>query len=162
MLPTATGGSCCAPRAVTEPMTIGPAEKSDLAAVRQLLEAQQLPLDDVETHLPTMVVARDGSQVVGAAAVELYADGALLRSVVVSPLAQGQGLGHRLTEAALNIAKSRGMKRHFSSRPPPSGSFPGWGSSRSRVQDVPESVQASVEFQSACPASATVMRKRLS
>ena len=28
--------------------------------------------------------------------------------------------------------------------------------------DVPESVQASVEFQSACPRSATVMRKRIS
>ena len=27
--------------------------------------------------------------------------------------------------------------------------------------DVPESVQASVEFQSACPRSATVMRKRM-
>jgi N-acetylglutamate synthase-like GNAT family acetyltransferase len=45
-----------------------------------------------------MVVAKNGDDVVGAAAVELYADGALLRSVVVSPSARGRGLGHRLTE----------------------------------------------------------------
>ena len=94
-------------------MTIGPAEKGDLPAVRQLLEAQHLPLDGVDAQLPTMVVAKDGSGVVGAAAVELYADGALLRSVVVSPLVQGQGLGRRLTEAALDIAKSHGIATAF-------------------------------------------------
>jgi N-acetylglutamate synthase-like GNAT family acetyltransferase len=51
--------------------------------------------------------------VVGAAAVELYADGAPLRSVVVDPMAQGQGLGHRLSDAALSIAKDRGTHTAF-------------------------------------------------
>ena len=53
-----------------------------------------------------MVVASSGQEIIGAAAVELYAGGALLRSVVVSPRMQGQGLGHRLTEAALELAKT--------------------------------------------------------
>ena len=142
-------------------MTIDPAEQGDLAAVRQLLEAQHLPVDGVDAQLQTMVVARDGSGVVGAAAVELYADGALLRSVVVSPAVQGQGVGHRLTEAALNIAKRRGVRNAFLLTTTAERFFPKLGFEPISREDVPESVQASVEFQSACPVSATVMRKRL-
>lgn len=142
-------------------MTIHPAEKADLPAVRQLLEAAHLPLDDVEGHLATMVVAKDGSGVVGAAAVELYADGALLRSVVVSPVVQGQGVGHRLAEAALNIAKRRDLKTAFLLTTTAERFFPKLGFEQISRAEVPASVQASVEFQSACPASATVMRKRL-
>ena len=142
-------------------MTIHPAEKADLAAVRQLLEAERLPLDDLETHLKTMIVAKRDGKVVGASAVELYADGALLRSVVVSPLAQGQGLGHLLTEAALDVAKSRGIDTAFLLTTTAERFFPRLGFEPISRQEVPESVQASVEFQSACPASATVMRKRL-
>ena len=142
-------------------MTIGPAETGDLPAVRQLLEAQHLPLDGVDAQLPTMVVAKDGGGVVGAAAVELYADGALLRSVVVSPLVQGQGLGHRLTEAALSIAKRREVKTAYLLTTTAERFFPKLGFEQISREDVPESVQASVEFQSACPRSATVMRKSL-
>ena len=129
--------------------------------MRQLLEASHLPLDGVDAQLPTMVVAKDGSEVIGAAAVELYADGALLRSVVVSPAVQGQGLGHRLTAAALNIATRRGVQDAFLLTTTAERFFPKLGFEPISREEVPESVQASVEFQSACPASATVMRKRL-
>ena len=142
-------------------VTIEPAETGDLPAVRRLLEASDLPLDGVDAQLSTMVVAKDGGGVVGAAAVELYADGALLRSVVVSPTVQGQGVGRRLTEAALNIAKHRGVRNAFLLTATAERFFPKLGFERISRADVPESVQASVEFQSACPASATVMRKRL-
>jgi amino-acid N-acetyltransferase len=142
-------------------MTIGPASTGDLPAVRRMLEAQQLPLDELDAHVATMVVAKSGEDVVGAAAVELYSDGALLRSVVVSPAAQGQGLGHRLTEAALNIAKRRGLETAFLLTTTAEQFFPRLGFEQISRAEVPPSVQASVEFQSACPASATVMRKRL-
>jgi hypothetical protein len=69
-------------------MVIDAAHERDLPAVRRLLETQALPLDGVDQHL-TMVVAKDGNRLVGAAAVELYADGALLRSVVVDPDVRG-------------------------------------------------------------------------
>ena len=81
--------------------------------MRQLPTSQHLPLDGVDAQLPTMVVAKDGSGVVGAAAVELHADGALLRSVVVSPLVQGQGLGRQLSEAALESRGATASPRRF-------------------------------------------------
>ena len=142
-------------------MVIQPAAHADLPAVRRLLETQHLPLDGVDAHVATMVVARQGSEVVGAAAVELYADGALLRSVVVDPLVQGRGLGHRLSEAALSIARDRGTRTAFLLTTTADTFFPKLGFEPILRDDVPASVQASIEFQSACPASAVVMRKRL-
>ena len=142
-------------------MVIQSAEPGHLPAVRRLLETQHLPLDGIDEHVSTMVVARKGSQVVGAAAVELYADGALLRSVVVDPRAQGQGLGQRLSEAALTIAKDRGTHTAFLLTTTAEKFFPKLGFEQIVRNDVPDSVQASIEFQSACPTSAVVMRKRL-
>jgi amino-acid N-acetyltransferase len=142
-------------------MVIQPAEPRDLPAVRRLLETQRLPLDGIDANVATMVVAKEGSEVVGAAAVELYADGALLRSVVVDPIVQGQGLGHRLSEAALGIAKDRGTRTAFLLTTTAETFFPKLGFEPIVRDDVPPSVQASIEFQSACPASAVVMRKRL-
>jgi amino-acid N-acetyltransferase len=142
-------------------MVIHAAEARDLPAVRRLLASHQLPVDGVDEHVSTMVVARRGSEVVGAAAVELYADGALLRSVVVDPAARGQGLGHRLSEAALSIAKDRGTHTAFLLTTTAEKFFPKLGFEPIVRDDVPASVQASIEFQSACPASAVVMRKQL-
>ena len=47
----------------------------DLPQVRSLLEQHHLPLDGVDDRIRTMLVARDGSQVVGTAALELYCCG---------------------------------------------------------------------------------------
>ena len=142
-------------------MVIQVAEAGDLPAVRRLLETQHLPLVGIEQHVSTMVVAKKGSEVVGAAAVELYADGALLRSVVVDSMARGQGLGHRLSDAALSIAQDRGTRTAFLLTTTAEKFFPKLGFEQIMRDDVPASVQASIEFQSACPASAVVMRKRL-
>lgn len=142
-------------------VTIEAAAESDLPAVRRLLESHGLPLDGVDDIVSTMVVARDGGDVVGTAAVELHTDGALLRSVVVSPAVQGQGLGRRLTEAALSIARDRGARTAFLLTTTAEKFFPRFGFEPISRADVPASVQTSIEFQSACPASAVVMHKRL-
>ncbi len=142
-------------------MVIEAASDRDLPEVRTLLERQHLPLDGVDEHVRTMVVARDGAQIVGAAAVELYADGALLRSVAVDPARQGRQLGHQLTEAALLLAQTHGVHTVFLLTTTAEKYFPKFGFEQITRADVPASVQASVEFQSACPESAVVMRKRL-
>jgi amino-acid N-acetyltransferase len=107
-----------------------------------------------DEHVATMVVANEGREVVGAAAVELYADGALLRSVVVNPTVHGRGLAHRLTEAVLTVAKLQGSPTAFLLTTTAENFFPRLGFERISRDEVPASVQASVEFQSACPASA--------
>jgi amino-acid N-acetyltransferase len=66
-----------------------------------------------------------------------------------------------LTEAALDLARNRGVDTAFLLTTTAATFFPKLGFERISRADVPESVQASVEFQSACPDSAVVMRKRL-
>jgi arsenate reductase (thioredoxin) len=133
----------------------------DLPAILALLERLHLPLAGVDEHLPTMLVAREGEQIVGTAALELYADAALLRSVAVEPERQGRQLGHQLTAAALQLATAHGANFVFLLTTTAERFFPRFGFEPITRDEVPRSVRASVEFQSACPASAIVMRKRL-
>ena len=142
-------------------MVIEAATPRDLPAVHNLLARHHLPLDEVDAHVDTMIVARSEHGIVGTAALELYVDGALLRSVAVDPDFQGQQLGHRLTGAALQMAQAKGVDTVFLLTTTADKFFPKLGFEQIRRADVPESVQASVEFQSACPSSAVVMRKRL-
>lgn len=141
--------------------TIERARREDLANVLALLGRHGLPLDGASDLGDTLVVARLNGQVVGAAGLELYTDGALLRSVVVDASAQGQGLGHRLTDAALTLASEHGFTAVFLLTTTAAPFFPQFGFEPIGREQVPPSVRASVEFQSACPASAIVMRKQL-
>ena len=138
------------------------ATQRDLPEIRALLERLHLPLAGVDEHIPTMLVAREDQTIVGTAALELYADGALLRSVAVEPRRQGQQLGHQLTDAALHLAATRGVNTVFLLTTTADRFFPKFGFEQITRDEVPPSVRASVEFQSACPASAIVMRRHLS
>jgi amino-acid N-acetyltransferase len=137
------------------------ARARDLPDVRVLLERHALPLAGVDDHVQTMLVARDESQIVGTAALELYGDDALLRSVAVDSRRQGQGIGQQLTEAALQLARTHGVEQVFLLTTTAEAFFQRLGFETIARGAVPASVQTSIEFQSACPASAVVMRKRL-
>jgi amino-acid N-acetyltransferase len=94
-------------------------------------------------------------------AMSLYADGALLRSVAVNFTVQGQRLGHRLSEAALRMAQARAVQTVFLLMTTADRFFARLGFELVTRDGIPTSVLTSVEFRSACPASAVVMRKRL-
>jgi amino-acid N-acetyltransferase len=140
---------------------IEPATDRDLPEIHSLLERLHLPLAGVDDHLATMLVAKEGKQIVGTAALELYGDDALLRSVAVEPNRQGRQLGHQLTDAALRLATALGARRVFLLTTTAERFFPKFGFLQTARDDVPASVRESVEFQSACPATAVVMWKRL-
>jgi amino-acid N-acetyltransferase len=133
----------------------------DLPEIRALLDRLRLPVAGVDEHVATFLVAREAGQIVGTAALELYPDGALLRSVAVELTRQGQHLGHQLTEAALQLALTNGENMVFLLTTTAERFFPKFGFEQIDREQVPASVQQSVEFQSACPASAIVMRKLL-
>lgn len=140
-------------------VVIEAATERDLPAVHDLLARHHLPLDGVDGRARTLIVARDGARVVGSAALDLYADGALLRSVAVDEALQGRRVGQQLTEAALHMAREHGVAAVFLLTTTAASYFPRFGFEPIPRDEVPPSVQASVEFQSACPASAVVMRK---
>ena len=140
---------------------VQPARPEDFDAIARLLGDHELPVDGLRDHLATTLVARDADAIVGSAALEVYADGALLRSVAVAPSLQRSGLGRTLTDAAIALARARRSPALYLLTTTAERYFPKFGFERVERRDVPPGVQASVEFTSACPASAIVMRKVL-
>jgi amino-acid N-acetyltransferase len=140
---------------------IAPATQQDLTGICALLDRLHLPTAGVPDHLETMLVAREGDDIVGTAGLEIYADGALLRSVAVDKDQQGRQLGHQLTDAALRLAEGKGLSDVYLLTTTAERFFPKFGFTQITREEVPLSVRESVEFKSACPASAVVMRKQL-
>jgi len=146
-------------------VTAGPhidrATRADAGALLALIERAHLPTDGLAAHLDAAFVARDGDRVVGSVAIEIYADGGLLRSLAVDADCRGGGLGGRLTEAAIEDAQRRGLPALYLLTTTAEGFFPRFGFERIERDDVPASLHASIEFRGACPANAVVMRKPL-
>jgi amino-acid N-acetyltransferase len=140
---------------------IEPATPSDAGNIEALLAQARLPTDGLASHLDAAFVARDGDRIVGSAAIELYADGGLLRSVAVDAGSRGTGLGGRLTAAAIDEARRRGLPALYLLTTTAEGFFPRFGFETIGRDDVPASVRGSIEFRGACPAGAVVMSKRL-
>jgi amino-acid N-acetyltransferase len=137
------------------------ATHADAGELLALMERAHLPTDGLSSHLDAAFVAREGDRVVGSAAIELYPDGGLLRSVAVDAECRGTGLGARLTSAAIDDARQRQVPALYLLTTTAENFFPRFGFERITREEVPASVQESVEFRGACPASAIVMRKRL-
>jgi len=137
------------------------ARGEDRAAILRLLDRVHLPKDGLDVDLPHAVVARRDGDVVGSAVLEIYEGGALLRSVAVDPSAQGAGLGERLTTAAIARARALHVPALYLLTTTAERFFPRFGFAAITRDDVPASVRDSVEFRTACPASAIVMKKGL-
>ncbi|HLG53825.1 MAG TPA: arsenic resistance N-acetyltransferase ArsN2 [Vicinamibacterales bacterium] len=144
-------------------MTTGitPAQPEDLAAISRLLSADDLPLEGLADHLATTLVARSQGHVVGAAGLEVYAEGGLLRSVVIDRGFRGTGLGRQLVEAVTGLARARGLPALYLLTTTAAAYFPKLGFVVIARDEIPMGVQQSVEFTSACPASASALMKRL-
>jgi amino-acid N-acetyltransferase len=142
-------------------LTIEPAAAADLTAVVSLLQQNTLPPDGLSDHVGSLLVARRGDMVVGSAGLELYGPDVLLRSVAVDSSCRGRGLGRLLTEAALALAQARGARRVYLLTETAADFFPRFGFRLTARAAVPATVQQSLEFAGACPASALVMVKEL-
>ena len=134
------------------------ATASDLPEVQRLLEASALPTDGVESAIRDFHVAEHGGALVGVVGLEACcAEHALLRSTAVAPEWRSRGLGRQLVERAIADAESRGFHALWLLTTTAERYFPSFGFARTTREAVPSEVRASVEFASACPASATVM-----
>lgn len=142
-------------------LRIESAAESDFSNILKLLAECELPEDGFKDHMGAALVARDGQTVIGSAALELYGSFALLRSVAVASSHRGKGLGKRLVTAALELAREKGIERVFLLTMTAPDYFPTFGFHRIQRTHIPPGVQQSVEFTSACPASAVAMELSL-
>lgn len=146
----------------TQTVTLRPARPDDEPAINALLLDADLPVAGVHESLDHFIVGEEAGRLVGVAGLEVHGSDGILRSVAVAPAVRGQGLGARLTDRVLEEARSEGLDRVYLLTTTADEYFPRHGFRRIDRSDASEAVRASVEFTTACPASAVVMVMELS
>jgi amino-acid N-acetyltransferase len=134
----------------------------DLNAVLGLLEASDLPTDGVQDHLEHCILEFDGSVLIGCAGLEIHGDAGLLRSVAVAVNHRSTGLGARLTNAMLEMARVHHLSSLSLLTTTANAYFTRFGFERVPRSQLPQSLHASAEFQGACPDTAVAMTLRFS
>jgi amino-acid N-acetyltransferase len=137
------------------------ASAADLQSVFSLLDRSGLPTAGVADNFSQFLVAEAEGRLVGVVGFELYGESALLRSAAVEESWRGSGVGRVLVERALDLARERGIEDVYLLTTTAENYFPKFGFVCVRRDEVAHGVRSSVEFQTACPASATVMCKHL-
>ena len=133
-----------------------------LSAVRRLLEAEGLPTSDLQaSQLEHFFIAGPEEKPQGIVGLEVFADVALLRSLVVQRGARGRGLGHALVRHAEDYAALRHVGGIYLLTTTAEKFFQGLGYKSVARCDAPVSIQQTREFASLCPASSAFMMKRL-
>jgi amino-acid N-acetyltransferase len=137
------------------------ASAADLQSVFSLLDRSGLPTAGVADNFSQFLVAEADGRLVGVVGLELYGESALLRSAAVEESWRGSGVGRVLVERALDVARERGIEDVYLLTTTAENYFPKFGFVCVRRDEVAQGVRSSVEFQAACPASATVMCKHV-
>lgn len=150
----------------TTEAVIRPATSDDRVAIERLLVDAALPTDGIAEllagHPDDFFVAEvnDGArQIVGAGGLETCCDDALLRSVVVQPEWRSRGVGNELVRRIVYHAESRGLRALYLLTLTAEHYFPKFGFERIERGSVPREIAETVEFTSACPDTAVVMKK---
>lgn len=139
------------------PMTVRAATRADLEAVEELLMASKLPTAGVREALDDFLVAEVDGRIIGVAGMEYAGESGLLRSTAVSPQWRGYRVARRLVERLIADATSRGVRELYLLTTTAASYFPHFGFVETTRQSVPMDLRQTVEFQGACPSTATVM-----
>ncbi|MDK2784313.1 MAG: hypothetical protein PWQ41_1604 [Bacillota bacterium] len=142
-------------------MRIVPVEKEDLPMVKALLAEVNLPLEGLEEHFANFLKLVVDGELAAVAGLEVYGKCGLLRSVAVAPAYQRSGLGQGITRAAINRARELGLTEVYLLTETASDFFTRFGFKPVERSAVDPAVRQSVEFKSACQASAVCMRLKL-
>jgi amino-acid N-acetyltransferase len=133
----------------------------DAASIRVLLELDGLPTADLVSSEAEFVVACQGMRIIGAGALQRFGAAALLRSVVVEVGARGAGVGHLIIQELERRARAADVTELILLTQTAKPFFERQNYRTIERASVPPAVQASEEFRSLCPESATCMAKTL-
>ena len=135
------------------------ATADDREAISSLLRAASLPVADLASAPVRFLVADDARGLAGVVGLERHGDAALLRSLAVRDDQRGHGLGAALVDAVERLARREGVRELVLLTTTAAPFFAARGYAAIDRAEAPAAVQASAEFRTICPASATCLRK---
>lgn len=136
-------------------------DPSQYKEVVSMLVQARLPYEDIDLNVHHMIGAYDGDRLKGIAALELYGQYALLRSVAVDAQQQQKGLGSGLINEILKVAKTINLSKLYLLTETAEGFFEKLGFVKTERSDVPLAVLESKEFKHICPSSAVCMMRQI-
>ena len=142
-------------------LTYRSATAADWPAVEALLTGARLPLDGARDHIEEFLVGESGGATCCVGGYERYGDLALLRSVSVDERWRGQGIGAQLLETIKTRARIHGVHDLYLLTTTAADFFAQHGFAVRERITAPAALQASLQFQGVCPASATFMAATL-
>ncbi len=89
------------------------ATPEDLAAIRALLDANELPVQDLVESAATFLVARVDGVVAGVVGLEAFGASALLRSLCVAGGSRNRGIARSLCAAIESVARGLGVRELY-------------------------------------------------
>jgi len=137
------------------------ARAEDLNAAADLLGECGLPYQDIHHHVAGLILAKEGSRIVGSVACEAYADVGLLRSLAVRAGYRYRGLATELFSRIVAHARSQRIGRLFLLTTTAQGFFAKRGFEVLSRNDAPSAIAATEEFRSLCPSTAVCMSRWL-
>jgi len=137
------------------------ASLDDLRNVLALLRSCELLESGVAEAVSDFLVAPSADGLLGCVGLEIYGDLGLLRSVAVDLRARKRGLGRKLVEAMITVARHRGLRELYLLTTTAPTFFVRLGFAPTTRALVPTAVATSWEFQSGCPQTALPMRLAL-
>lgn len=149
----------------TAAASIRHATLDDLTEIGRLLTDAGLPMAgvaDILNERPAdffVAAAAATGQLVAVAGLEVCCDNALLRSVAVQPDWRSRGLGRALIKRLVCHAEERGIRALYLLTMTAAHYFPRFGFERIERSAVPSEIAETLEFKSACPASAIAMKR---
>lgn len=146
---------------MTTSISLRPSTPADDPKLRAFLEAAGLPAADVRTGRQEFVLAEEDGRLVGTIGMERAGDDALVRSLAVAPDRRGQGLARRLDDAAVALARSRGIRDLYLLTTTADGYAARRGYERIPRTEVPPVILALPQFAALCPQAAVCMRRRV-
>jgi len=136
---------------------IRPASSNDLPDILALLRDCQLLESGVAEALGDFLLTRQAGKLLGCAGLEVYGERGLLRSVAVTQEARQLGLGRRLVEGVIAVAKVRGLRELFLLTTTAPTFFARLGFVSTLRASVPPGIAESWEFKTGCPDTASPM-----
>ena len=133
----------------------------DVRGIRALLEGSGLTTIDLESARPEFVVACEDGEVIGAGALQRFGSSALLRSVVVAENRRRGGVGQMIVQELERQAHAARITELILLTRTAAEFFACQGYRAIERSSAPQHMQASEEFRSLCPSSATCMAKSL-
>ncbi len=142
--------------------TLRQALPADWDAVRKLLLASELPVDDLgPDRLDGFLIAEDGDLIVGLIGLEVLGTVGLLRSLVVEKNARSAGLGGKLVGALESAAEAAGIDELWLLTIDAEKFFQRHNYEIVNRERAPDEIRKSDEFSALCPDTAYLMRKSL-